>query len=347
MNTQNKLKNYIISKSKELNIDTIGFTDNSPFLEEKEYIIRRRKENKETSFEEKDISKRIDPLKTLSTCKSIIVIGMSYNVDYDKKVSYELKGRLSKSSWGNDYHRVLNNKIESLIEEIKKIEKFEYKYFVDTGPLMDRALAKRSGLGYSGKNCSIINDEYGSFIFLGYILTNLELKADSRIEEKCGDCKLCIEACPTGALEEAYKLNPKKCISYLTQSKDKIPIEYRSKMGIKIYGCDTCQLVCPKNKEIKKSTHKEFIPEKTKGYMNLEELLNISNRQFKKKYGHIAGSWRGKTILKRNAIIALGNRRQVENINLLVKELKDPNPMIREYASWAIVRIYLWEISKK
>lgn len=344
---KNNLKDYIISKSKDLNIDIIGFTDNATFSDEKEYILKRKKENKQTNFEEKDINKRINPILTLPSCKSIIVIGVSYNVECDQEVTYKLKGKLSKSSWGIDYHKVLNGKMKSLIEEIKKIKEFEYKYFVDTGPLIDRALAERSGVGYIGKNCSIINDEYGSFIFLGYILTNLEIIPNSRVEEKCGDCNLCIKACPTDALEEAYKLNPKKCISYLTQTKDDIPIEYRNKMGMKIYGCNTCQLVCPKNKEVKKSNHKEFIPKITKAYMDLEELLEISNRQFKKKYGHIAGSWRGKTILKRNAIIALGNRKQIENIELLIKELKDPNPMIRKYASWSIIMIYLSEISKK
>ena len=346
MNMKDNLKNYIISKSKELNIDLIGFTDNSPFLDEKKYILKRQKNNKQTEFEEKDIDKRIDPLLTLPSCKSIIVIGISYNINYAENVNYKLKGRLSKSSWGIDYHKMLNTKMESLVREISKIKDFEYKFFIDTGPLIDRALAKRSGIGYIGKNCSIINDEYGSFLFLGYMLTNLELSPDSRIEEKCGDCRLCIKACPTGALEEPYKLNPKKCISYLTQTKENIPIELRGKMGIKIYGCDTCQSVCPKNKGIINSNHEEFIPEITKGYMDLEELLYISNRQFKNKYGHMAGSWRGKTIFKRNAIIALGNRKEIRNIELLIQQLKDPNPMIRDYASWAIIKIYLTQIFK-
>lgn len=345
MNTVTNFNQYIIEKSKELNIDIIGFTDCSPFSDAKEYLLERQRENKQTEFEEKDIDKRIDPLLTLPSCKSIIVLGISYNVDNDEKVDYQLKGRLSKTTWGIDYHNVLNNKMELLIEEIKKIMDFEYKYFVDTGPLIDRALAKRAGVGYFGKNCSIINDEYGSFIFLGYILTNLSLTPSDKVDEKCGDCDLCIKACPTGALEKPYRLNPKKCISYLTQTKDNIPISFRERMGIKLYGCDTCQLVCPKNKDIVKFNHKEFIPEITKGYMDIEELLRISNREFKKKYGEMAGSWRGKTILKRNAIIALGNMKNEENLNLLINELKDPSPMIREYASWAIVNIYLTMIS--
>ena len=344
---KDNLKQYIINESKRLNIDMIGFTHNEPFLHAKEYLMERVGKNIQTEFEEKDIEKRIDPCLTLPSCKSIIVLGISYNTEARGTVpGPSLKGILSKSSWGLDYHNVLKDKMEKLVQEIKKIQDFEYKSFVDTGPLIDREVAKRAGLGYFGKNCSIINKEYGSFIFLGYILTDLEILADNEINEECGDCTLCIEACPTGALGEAYKVNPKKCISYLTQTKDEIPLYLRGKMGIRIYGCDTCQLVCPKNKDIKIPSHEEFTPKVTGGHMDLEELLLISNRQFKNKYGHMAGSWRGKSILKRNAIIALGNMKKEANIELLIKELKDPNPMIRKYASWAIVNIFLTRLAK-
>lgn len=339
------LKQFIIDKSKELNIDICRFTDCKTLLNLKSYLIDRENKNIKTSFEEKNLMKRLDPKLTLDSCKSIIVLGLSYNVDSEEKPDYVLRGSLSKSSWGEDYHRVLNRKMKLLIQAIGEKRSFEYKYFVDTGPLVDRELAKKSGVGYYGKNCSIINYDYGSFVFIGYILTNLILEPDDTVEEECGACRLCLDACPTGALEGPYKLNPKKCISYLTQTKDNIPIKLREKMGIKIYGCDTCQLVCPKNKGIKKSTNIEFIPEDTKGYINIEELLSISNREFKKKYGEMAGSWRGKTILKRNAIIALGNMKSMENVEILIKELQDPNFIIRKYAQWAIVNIFLTNLS--
>ncbi len=343
----NKLNQYIIEKSKEVGMDICRFTDASPLKNIKDYLICRQENNRMTEFEEKNIDLRIDPRLTLPSCKSIIVLGVSYNVDYSEKPDYRLKGKLSKSSWGIDYHRVLREKIELLIGEIKKIEEFQYKYFVDTGPLVDRELAVRAGVGYYGKNNLVINDDYGSFIFLGHILTDLDLDPSERVENKCGDCDLCLKACPTGALEAPYRVNPKKCISYLTQTKDNIPEELRRKMGIKLYGCDTCQLVCPKNKGIRKSCHEDFIPTITRGYMDLEELLQMSNRQFKEKYGHMAGSWRGKNTLKRNALIALANMKKEENIKLILPLLKDDNPMIREYAQWAIENIFLTSLSKK
>ncbi len=302
-----ELKEYIKEKSKELGIDICKFTDGQPLEKARDYLSYRFENNRTTEFEEKNIEKRINPKMCLPSCKSIIVLGLSYNVDYKGEVDFPLKGRLSMSSWGIDYHRVLKEKIENLINKIKEVRDFDYKYFVDTGPLVERDLAYKAGVGYYGKNCSIINDDFGSFIFLGHILTDLELEVDQAVENKCGDCKLCLEACPTGSLEQAGRLNPKKCISYLTQTKDQIPPDLAKKMGIKIYGCDTCQLVCPKNIGVKKSKEEKFIPYETKGYLNLEELMIISNREFKNKYGSMAGAWRGKNVLKRNAKIILEN----------------------------------------
>lgn len=341
------LKDYIIEKSKELDIDIVGFTNCDPLLNLEDYLVRRKKENRQTEFEEKNIGKRIDPKLTFPNCKSIIVIGLSYNNDYHGKVDYDLKGNLSKSSWGMDYHIVLENIMKKLIEEIEKIKDFNYEYFVDTGPLIDRELAKKAGVGYYGKNCSIINPEYGSFIFIGYILTDLDIETNyNELKEDCGDCNLCIQYCPTGALENPYKFNPKKCVSYLTQTKDRIPYELRDLMGNKIYGCDTCQLVCPKNKYIKKPGHIEFLPTDTKGYMDIEKLLNMSNREFKEKYSSMAGGWRGRNILRRNGIIVLGNMEAKNNLKILEPFLEDPSPMIREYTAWAILKTD-YKIGKK
>lgn len=335
------LKEYIIEKSKILNIDMIGFTDSAPLYNVKKHLNYRLENNLQTEFEEKEVERRIDPKLTFPSCKSIIVIALSYNVDFEITNDNKLKGALSKSSWGLDYHRVLKAKMKSLIEEIKDIEDFDYKMYVDTGPLVERELANKAGIGYYGKNCSIINDEYGSFIFIGYIMTDLDIEADTnRVYSKCGDCDLCIRACPTNALEP-YKLNPKKCISYLTQTKDIIPIEYRKKINSKIYGCDTCQLVCPKNKDVKPSVHLDFIPYNTGGYMDIIELLSMSNSQFKRKYGSMSGAWRGKNILKRNAIIALGNMKVPENSYLLKNIDSNNSSYMEEYIKWAMENIFL------
>lgn len=335
-----ELKEYIIEKSKNLSIDIIGFTDAEPLTNLEEYLRFRVDNNIATEFEEKDILKRIDPKLTFPDCKSIIVIGISYNVDYKEKIDdNEVRGIISKSSWGTDYHRVLKQKLEDLIIEIKKVKDFNYKYFVDTGPLVDRELAYKAGIGYYGKNCSIINPEYGSFIFLGYILCDLEIPKDNPIPNECCDCELCLKACPTGALASPFKLNAKKCISYLTQTKNIIEEDLRDKMGTKVYGCDTCQLVCPKNRHVSSSSYTEFIPKHST--IDIRALFNMSNKEFKKTYGHMAGSWRGKNILKRNAIIALGNMKNIKNIELLRGVLEEDNSNLNTYALWALKKIYL------
>lgn len=332
------IREYIISSATELNIDVIGFIDSSP-LNIKETILSRRQLDKFTEFEERDIEKRINPKLTMSECKSIIVIGVSYNTGFRPEKEGILKGNISMSSWGIDYHKVLQTKLQSLIEKMKRKINFEYKVFVDTGPLVERELARRAGLGFLGKNCSMINEKYGSFIFLGHILTNIEIKSDSPIDKDCGDCDLCIKACPTGALESPYNINPKKCISYLTQTKTIIPEDLRGKIGTRIYGCDTCQNVCPKNKGVRLSSHEEFIPYETGVTIDLEKILFMSNKDFKKGFGTMAGSWRGKNILKRNAIIILGNLADERNISILLKLKNNSNEFLDPYIDWAIRKI--------
>ncbi|AFS78089.1 4Fe-4S ferredoxin, iron-sulpur binding domain protein [Gottschalkia acidurici 9a] len=326
------IKKYIIDKCKEVGIDIIGFTNSNEFTELSEFLKNRKEKNYETEFEEKDIEKRISPRKIMGEGETIIVIGVSY----DKSgVMYE---GISKSSVGTDYHIVLNEKMNKLIDEIKKVQK-DFKYFsgVDTTPLIDRYLAKKSGIGWFGRNCSIINDEYGSFIFIGYIITNLKLEEDREVESKCKDCDLCIRSCPVGAIKPNYELNAKRCISYLTQTKETIPYELRDKMENKIYGCDTCQLVCPKNKDIIEKRTSQW--EGAYKNIDLEELFKMTNKEFTEKYGHMAFSWRGKNIIKRNIIIKMGNLKNKDYMKLLKVALKDNSPMIRKYSAWSILKI--------
>lgn len=335
--TMNK-KEFLKDLKIKLNIDLLRITDGKPseFLEDR--LLERINEDKITEFENKNIEEKLDVNKTFSAYKSVIVIGQSYKSDYKEKVDFN-KGLLSKTSWGKDYHYVLEDKMDGLIEEMSKRFGGNYKAYVDTGPLVDRNLAYTSGIGYYGKNCSIINEEYGSFIFIGYIITDLYIERDEVLEGDCKDCTRCLDYCPTNALESPYKLNPKKCISYLTQTKELIPYELRKSMGAKIYGCDTCQDVCPKNINVKLSTTDEFIPSKTKGYVDLDEILFMSNKEFKNKYGHMSGAWRGKNVLKRNAIIAIGNKKDKSYIPILEKLLLEESFIVRESAMWSLLTL--------
>ncbi len=327
-------RDKVVEIANDIGIEIIGFTHPGPFERIEEQLKQRALAERSTEFEEKDLDLRVDPRKTMEGCNSIIVIGISYNLENKYKTKVDIKGSLSKSSWGRDYHFVLKDKMESLVTEMKKSFDFNHKLFVDTGPLIDRELAYRAGIGYYGKNCSIINSDYGSFIFIGYILTDLELEIDDyQIKSQCGDCTLCLDACPTDALESPGILNPKICISYLTQTKELISEELSSRMGIKIYGCDTCQSVCPKNRDIQLSSHQEFNPVKTGGVIDIEELVLMSKKQFKEKYGDMAGSWRGKTVLLRNAVIALENIGAQNHIDLIETIDKKNVKLLKPYCS--------------
>lgn len=294
----------------ELGLDLIGFTDITPLNRIKNKLKDRVDKKLNTEFEASDLQKRIDPKKIMGEANSIIVVGFPYfYANFNGNDSKDsLFGKLSRSSWGMDYHLVIKKYLQKLVDELSQYEKFDYSIITDTSPLVDREIAYKAGIGYYGKNTSIINQTYGSFIFIGYILTDLYLdKYNSPIESQCGDCDICMRSCPGKAIEEPYKLNPKKCISYLTQTKKYLDEEESKKMGINIYGCDICQMVCPKNINTKESTFDEFKPYKTNGVVDIKEILIMSNEEFKNKYGDMAGSWRGKNVLVRNAIIALEN----------------------------------------
>lgn len=312
------LKETIIKISKKIGIDMIGFTKANPFYSLEGILRERIDNNNSTEFEEKDIKLRIDPRRTMKDCKSIIVIGLSYYTDKPVSDGVKIKGSLSRSSWGIDYHKVLTDYMNRLVGKLEEIIEFKSMVFTDTGPLVDRELAYRAGIGYYGKNCTIINPKYGSFFFIGYILTDLDIEdTNNLLDSECADCELCLNACPTNALVEAGKLDTNRCISYLTQTKKPIKEELAQKMGIKIYGCDTCQLVCPKNKGIEKTTHSEFYPDKTDGLVDIEELLRVSKKDFNLKYGDMSGSWRGKNVLIRNSLIALNNMSLDEHYDLV------------------------------
>ncbi len=211
---------------------------------------------------------------------------------------------------------------------------------VDTGELSDRAVAERAGIGFSGKNTMTITEEFGSWVYLGEMITDLNLEPDEPVEEGCGDCNICVDACPTGALIEGGQLNANKCIAFLTQTKGFLPDEYRTKLGNRLYGCDTCQLVCPKNKGKDFHHHPELEPDPEMVKPKLIPLLTMSNREFKTQFGQAAGSWRGKKPIQRNAILALAHYKDETAIDTLVEVMKkDPRPVIRGTSAWALGKI--------
>ncbi|KIL46808.1 tRNA epoxyqueuosine(34) reductase QueG [Jeotgalibacillus campisalis] len=338
------LKQEIKDHADSLGIDKIGFTTADVFTEMKNHLIRQEQLDYQSGFEEKDINKRVDPSLIFSEPRSIIAIALAYPSkmkDSPRSVKGERRGIFARASWGTDYHEVLRdrlNKLEAFIKE--RVPEARFRSMVDTGELVDRAVAERAGIGWSAKNCAVITPEFGSYVYLGEMITNLPFEPDEPMNDQCGSCNKCVDVCPTGALVQGGQLDAKKCIAFLTQTKGFLPEQYRSKIGNRIYGCDTCQTVCPKNKGKDFHFHLEMEPDPEIAKPLLEPLLTISNRDFKETYGHVSGSWRGKKPIQRNAIIALAHFKEESALPSLISVMQeDVRPVIRGTAAWAVGKI--------
>ncbi|MDQ0247085.1 epoxyqueuosine reductase [Bacillus fengqiuensis] len=339
-----QLKDEIIAYSKTIGIDKIGFASASTFEELKGRLIAQQELGYQSGFEEPDIEKRTNPELLLPKAKSIIAIALAYPSkmkNSPKSTKQERRGIFCRASWGRDYHMVLRDRLEKLEQFIlEKVPEAKLKSMVDTGELADRAVAERAGIGWNGKNCAIITPEFGSYVYLGEMITNLPFPPDTPMEDRCGTCNRCIEVCPTGALVGPGQLNSQRCIAFLTQTKGFLAEEFRVKLGNRLYGCDTCQTVCPENKGKDFHFHAEMEPDPELAKPLLKPLLHMSNREFKEKFGHVSGSWRGKKPIQRNAIIALAHYKDSTAVADLVKLLKeDVRPVIRGTAAWALGKI--------
>ncbi|WP_243293072.1 tRNA epoxyqueuosine(34) reductase QueG [Bacillus sp. FJAT-47783] len=339
-----QLKQEVIEYSREIGIDKIGFASADTFETLKDRLILQQELGYQSGFEEKDIEKRTNPTLLLPKAKSIIAIALAYPSkmkNAPKNTKEERRGLFCRASWGRDYHHILREKLDMLEQFLHtKVPEAEFKSMVDTGELSDRAVAERAGIGWSGKNCAIITPEFGSYVYLGEMITNIPFPPDTPIEDKCGTCNKCVEACPTGALVQGGQLDSNKCIAFLTQTKGFLQDEYRTKIGNRLYGCDTCQLVCPENKGKDFHLHPEMEPDPEIAKPKLKPLLSMSNREFKETFGQVSGSWRGKKPIQRNAIIALAHFKDQTAIEELITLMhKDPRPVIRGTAAWALGKI--------
>ncbi|SDM78675.1 tRNA epoxyqueuosine(34) reductase QueG [Sediminibacillus halophilus] len=339
-----ELKQEIIDYSKSIGIDKVGFASVDVFTELKSRLERQQDLGYQSGFEKGSVEERTNPVKLMPEAQSIISIALAYPSrlkDAPKSKKGERRGLFCRASWGKDYHDILRDKLEKLAAFLsEKVYGFNYRSMVDTGELSDRAVAERAGIGFSGKNTTLITPEFGSYVYLGEMITNVPFTPDEPVEDSCGECTKCIDACPTGALVQGGQLNAQKCIAFLTQTKDFLPDEYRGKLGNRIYGCDTCQLVCPKNRKKDFHLHPEMEPDPEVVKPKLVPLLSMSNREFKEKFGDIAGSWRGKKPIQRNAIIALGHYKEESAVEELIRLMKkDPRPVIRGTAAWSLGKI--------
>lgn len=314
----NMNKEKIIKIAKNIGINEVGFKSAANFEYLKKDLIERKEKGLLTNFEEENIDKRIYPEIELEDAKTFIVILEKYKNDNNKYIS--------KCSVGEDYHRVLNRKLDILKEHIPG----NCVSYVDTSPFLEREIARGAGLGFIGKNRNFISYKNGSFVFIGFILTDYDFNAnDDYQEQKCGNCTKCISKCPTGALDDGY--DPKKCLAYITQLKI-IPDQYKGKIK-SLYGCDICQDVCPYNKEV------ENLNIQNKFNEDLSFILNMNKKDFYKTYKNTSSGWRGKSILIRNAILLVINLKLKEYYKDVKKALESDSYIIKDVEKWVISKV--------
>lgn len=335
------IKAEIITLAHEIGISKIGFTTADDFSYLEKSLRLAVEEGRNSGFEHKVIEERIQPKLSLSSAKTIISIAVAYPHKLPispQKTAFKL-GKITPNSWGNDYHHVLQEKMQQLAEGIETLtQDFEYKGMVDTGALVDTAVARRAGIGFIGKNGLVISKEFGSYMYLGELITNLEIEPDQPVDYDCGDCRRCLDACPTSCLIGDGTMNAKRCLSFQTQDKGMMDLEFRKKIKTVIYGCDICQICCPYNKGISNPLASAIDPDLA--MPELIPFLELSNKSFKEKFGHIAAAWRGKNILQRNAIIALANGHDRTAIVKLMEIIdKNNNPIHTATAIWALGEI--------
>ncbi len=287
---------------KSISIEHVGIAPAEPYYDFEKVWKKQIERGYISGFEEKDIKKRVYPELTLEGAKSVIVCLFPYYTGQAKD------SNLTKSTYSLDYHLIVKEKLELIGKFLSiLIADFEYKAFVDTGPFSDRYLAYKAGLGFWGINNHIITDQYGSYVFIGYLLNNYPFEPDKPLDRTCIQCMNCVKQCPGQCILGDFTINPLKCKSYITQKKSDLNEEEKDiiKKHSLIWGCDVCQDVCPHNKRIEITIIKEF-QENLLYQLDYEELSGISNKEFMRRYHDRSFSWRGKGVLKRNHEIIQG-----------------------------------------
>jgi epoxyqueuosine reductase len=295
----------------------------------------------EMAYLERNADKRLDPQRVLPGAKSIVSVAMDYWLGSHSEAAEDapLRGRVARYAWGDDYHDALLERLKRLQSEIEELS--GGKAYVDTGPILEREAAANAGVGWVGKHTNLIRRGMGSWLLLGEILTTAELDYDVPTRNLCGSCTRCIDACPTDAIVEPYRVDARKCISYLTiELKGSIPSEMRSQIGDWVFGCDICQEVCPWNRKIEIAPRDHFtVRGEDVRHPDLIELMQMDEEAFRERYRKSPIKRTKRRGLLRNAAVALGNSGDRRAVPALILALQDSEPLVREHAAWALKQL--------
>jgi len=292
----------------------------------------------EMNYMHRGEKKRCDPETLLPGARSIVVLALNYFQGKTPDAGAP-RGTIARYAWGDDYHNVIGAKLDEIDKFLREFGG-EQKCYVDTGPILERDHAAQAGIGWHGKSTMLINQRLGTWFFLAEILTTLELPTDEPVPDRCGTCKRCINACPTGAITAPHRLDARRCISYLTiELKGPIPLELRPLIGDRIFGCDDCLEACPWNRFAQESRESAFAARRSTTGMSLREYLDLNEAQFRAVFKNSPIKRIKRRGFLRNVCVALGNLGDPSDLPALARAAADPEPLIAEHAEWAIKQI--------
>jgi epoxyqueuosine reductase len=291
---------------------------------------------------ETEAARRADPRALWPEAGSVVMVGMNYGPDRDPLQALARKDRAAISVYaGNrDYHDLIKGKLKGLAGRFKARTGSAVKVFVDTAPLMEKPLAAAAGLGWQGKHTNLVSRDFGSWLFLGAILTEMVLPADAAETDRCGTCRACLDICPTNAFPAPYRLDARRCISYLTiEHAGPIPEEFRAAIGNRIYGCDDCLAACPWNKFAQATREAKLAARDDLAAPPLADLVDLDDAAFRKKFSGSPVKRIGRERFLRNVLIAIGNSGETALAAPVRRRLDDVSPLIRGAAIWALARL--------
>ncbi len=281
---------------------------------------------------------RAHPRSLWPEVKSVVVVGVNYGFPGDPLELLDRPdvGSVSIYARGRDYHDVVGSRLKRLARWMSERHSAEVRVFVDTAPVLEKPLAAGAGIGWQGKHTNLVSRELGSWLFLGEIFTTLKLAPDRAETDHCGSCRSCLDICPTAAFPAPYRLDARRCISYLTiEHKGAIPAEFRKAIGNRIYGCDDCLAVCPWNKFARASREAAFLPRAELTAPRLADLARLDDARFRRVFSRSPIKRTGRDRFVRNVLIALGNSGSEQTVPVVEACLRDPSPLVRAAAVWA------------
>jgi epoxyqueuosine reductase len=320
--------------AERIGLDVVGASPAEPYDETERHIRERRARGlfADMKFTMAQPETSCHPERLLGNARTVVSAALCYYRPAPQTGPGE--GRLARYTW-KDHYAKLRTKLDELGRELGG----EYRVLVDENQHVDREAAARAGVGFYGKNTMLITRRYGSWVVVGTLVTEAVLEPTSPLDLDCGSCTLCIEACPTGALDEPGTVDSTKCLSYWTQSSAPIPEDYREEMGDVVYGCDICQDVCPWNRGIEKRRASDAPDEGSEPVVSLVDWLQADGDELVRRYDRLYVPKKDQRYLKRNALVALGNAGSPEHKRVIEPFLEDEDPLLREHAGWALERL--------